>query len=216
VSIEVFETAEGLMQLDPIRSYPERGANLVAKVSGAAGFRLELVNQVGEIEGGRLPATGGEQASLPLRHGRQVLGTLHLFFDGRGGTDLSLARWGARLLSRGMSYAQRLAAEGGRRREEDLEETLARTPLTPRERDVVILLVAGSSTREIAERTGLTVATVNTYLKRIFSKLGVHSRVELVARVAGTAAQSVAAPPSDGAAPAASSTDESSDDRAVF
>jgi DNA-binding CsgD family transcriptional regulator len=33
----------------------------------------------------------------------------------------------------------------------------------------------------------LTVSTVNTYLKRIFSKLGVHSRVELVARMAGTA-----------------------------
>ena len=48
------------------------------------------------------------------------------------------------------------------------------------------LLVAGSSTRDIASRTGLTVSTVNTYLKRIFSKLGVHSRVELVARMAGT------------------------------
>ena len=59
-------------------------------------------------------------------------------------------------------------------------------PLTPRERDVVSLLVAGSSTRDIASRTGLTVSTVNTYLKRIFSKLGVHSRVELVARMAGT------------------------------
>jgi DNA-binding NarL/FixJ family response regulator len=51
---------------------------------------------------------------------------------------------------------------------------------------VVSLLVAGSSTRDIASRTGLTVSTVNTYLKRIFSKLGVHSRVELVARMAGT------------------------------
>jgi hypothetical protein len=38
----------------------------------------------------------------------------------------------------------------------------------------------------ITLRTGLTVSTVNTYLKRIFAKLGVHSRVELVARMAGT------------------------------
>ena len=43
------------------------------------------------------------------------------------------------------------------------------------------------NTREIASESGLTVSTVNTYLKRIFSKLGVHSRVELIARVAGTA-----------------------------
>ena len=48
------------------------------------------------------------------------------------------------------------------------------------------MLVSGASTRQIAEQTGLTVATVHTYLKRIYSKLGVHSRVELVARMAGT------------------------------
>ena len=38
----------------------------------------------------------------------------------------------------------------------------------------------------IADQTGLTVATVHTYLKRVYSKLGVHSRVELVARMVGT------------------------------
>ena len=48
------------------------------------------------------------------------------------------------------------------------------------------MLVSGASTKEIAERSSLTVSTVNTYLKRIFAKLGVHSRVELVARMAGT------------------------------
>src|ERR1041384_3063258 len=59
-------------------------------------------------------------------------------------------------------------------------------PLTKREKEVVALLVSGASTRQIAEQTGLTVATVHTYLKRIYSKLGVHSRVELVARMVGT------------------------------
>jgi len=53
-----------------------------------------------------------------------------------------------------------------------------------------VLLVSGGSTRQIAEQTGLTVATVHTYLKRIYSKLGVHSRVELVARMVGTTASS--------------------------
>ena len=66
---------------------------------------------------------------------------------------------------------------------------------------MVSLLVAGSSTREIAAETGLTISTVNTYLKRIFSKLGVHSRVELIARMAGTATipprASYEAPPPD-------------------
>jgi hypothetical protein len=53
--------------------------------------------------------------------------------------------------------------------------------------------VAGASTRTIAEKSNLTVATVHTYLKRIYSKLGVHSRVELVARMAGTESSSPAA-----------------------
>ena len=47
-------------------------------------------------------------------------------------------------------------------------------------------LVCGASTNDIAEATGLAVATVNTYLKRIFAKLGVHSRVELITRITGT------------------------------
>ena len=77
-----------------------------------------------------------------------------------------------------------------------MQSRLDRTPLTKREKEVVSLLVSGASTRQIAEQTGLTVATVHTYLKRIYSKLGVHSRVELVARMVGTTG-SVPPPPGD-------------------
>jgi DNA-binding CsgD family transcriptional regulator len=74
-----------------------------------------------------------------------------------------------------------------RKKSMELQFRLDRTPLTKREKEVVSLLVSGASTRAIAEQTKLTVATVHTYLKRIYSKLGVHSRVELVARMMGTA-----------------------------
>lgn len=57
--------------------------------------------------------------------------------------------------------------------------------LTQRERAVVDLLAAGASTRDIAQKLTLTIATVNTYMKRIFAKLSVHSRVELIAVVNG-------------------------------
>src|ERR1700759_4873837 len=73
-----------------------------------------------------------------------------------------------------------------RKKSLELQARLERTPLTKREKEVVSLLVSGASTRTIAESTKLTVATVHTYLKRIYSKLGVHSRVELVARMMGT------------------------------
>jgi DNA-binding NarL/FixJ family response regulator len=91
-------------------------------------------------------------------------------------------------LARGLSYSSRMnrPALESRRRGLEVQSRLDRTPLTKREKEVVSLLVSGASTRQIAEQTGLTVATVHTYLKRIYSKLGVHSRVELVARMVGT------------------------------
>jgi DNA-binding NarL/FixJ family response regulator len=67
----------------------------------------------------------------------------------------------------------------------------------------VALLVSGASTRSIAHEIGLTVATVHTYLKRIYSKLGVHSRVELVARMVGTAGRALASSPATGSRPPA-------------
>ena len=103
------------------------------------------------------------------------------------GNQLELLKWVSRLYARGLGYTERLSDGGSRRPGEAVEQTLRRAPLTPRERDVVSFLVGGSSTRHIASETRLTVSTVNTYLKRIFSKLGVHSRVELIARMAGTA-----------------------------
>ena len=52
--------------------------------------------------------------------------------------------------------------------------------LTKRERDVAFLLADGLSNREIAQKLFLTEHTVGNYLFRIYNKLGVSSRVELV------------------------------------
>lgn len=52
--------------------------------------------------------------------------------------------------------------------------------LTKREDDVVKLVVEGHTNREIAEKLSLTEHTVSNYLFRIYEKLGISSRVELV------------------------------------
>src|SRR5579872_192406 len=52
--------------------------------------------------------------------------------------------------------------------------------LSKREQDVVRCVAEGLSNREIANRLGLTEHTVKNYLFRIFDKLGVSSRVEVV------------------------------------
>jgi DNA-binding CsgD family transcriptional regulator len=51
--------------------------------------------------------------------------------------------------------------------------------LTPREREVATLVVEWLADREIAERLYLSHHTVSQYLKRIYRKLGVDSRVAL-------------------------------------
>ena len=52
--------------------------------------------------------------------------------------------------------------------------------LSKREQDVVRCVAEGFSNREIAAKLGLTEHTVKNYLFRIFDKLGVSSRVEVV------------------------------------
>jgi len=55
-----------------------------------------------------------------------------------------------------------------------------RRPLTKREDGIVKLTVEGCSNREIANKLGLSEQTVGDHLVRIYEKLGIASRVELV------------------------------------
>jgi len=56
--------------------------------------------------------------------------------------------------------------------------------LTPREREVLGLLVDGLSQPEIAERLFLSPKTVGTHIQRILGKMGVGSRTQAVAMAA--------------------------------
>lgn len=53
--------------------------------------------------------------------------------------------------------------------------------LSPREREVFLLAVRGLSRREIADALYVSEGTIRTHLARIYRKLGVHSRAELIA-----------------------------------
>jgi len=185
---QFLDMVDGLTRLDPVRTYPQRAGELVARLCGAEGFSVEIEGGEGVASEGTFE--GRTKIALPLRYGRQSLGQVVLVMpDGKDrleAHDLRTARWAARIMGRCLNYSARMRHEPRKNGIEDVSEALHKAPLTPRERDVVALLMSGASTRQIASETHLTVGTVHTYLKRIYPKLGVRSRVELVARMIGT------------------------------
>ena len=72
----------------------------------------------------------------------------------------------------------------------DSPEALARLGLTPRESDVALALLSGSTVKEIAAELFLSPHTVTDYMKNIFYKLDVSSRSELAALLMGSGSSS--------------------------
>lgn len=62
-----------------------------------------------------------------------------------------------------------------------LSESETSDPLTEREQDVLRLIAQGLTNKEIADRLILSLNTVKTHRLRLYQKLGLHTRAELVA-----------------------------------
>ena len=62
-----------------------------------------------------------------------------------------------------------------------LHRRLERLPLTAREKQLCLLLARNQSGPDLADATGLAASTVITHQRRIYAKLGVHSRAGLLA-----------------------------------
>ena len=54
--------------------------------------------------------------------------------------------------------------------------------LTKREHEILALLMDGLSYKEIADRCFISIQTLNSHIKNIYTKLGVHSRAEVSAK----------------------------------
>ena len=65
-------------------------------------------------------------------------------------------------------------------RHRDAESQLER--LTPREKEVLRLMAEGTSSRDIADKLGISYTTVRTHIRSLGSKLGVHSKLEAIVK----------------------------------
>lgn len=66
------------------------------------------------------------------------------------------------------------------KRDEDDEQNQVYDELTPREREVLILIAEGLSNAEIGEQLVISVKTVDRHRENIMRKLNMHSRIDLV------------------------------------
>jgi two-component system nitrate/nitrite response regulator NarP len=78
------------------------------------------------------------------------------------------------VMQRAMDFAQAPAAE-----QNPLDQ------LSPRERGIAMLVQRGLRNREIAEELGLTEGTVKVHLHKIFEKLDIRSRTDLILMAGG-------------------------------
>jgi two-component system response regulator NreC len=77
------------------------------------------------------------------------------------------------------SLATRLVQDYLKRADAD-DQPLVYDDLTPREREVLVLIAEGMSNAEIAENLVISVKTVDRHRENIMRKLNMHNRVDLV------------------------------------
>jgi len=138
----------------------------------------------------RLPGMSGLDALRTIRqedaHAKCVVLTT---YEGDEDIHQALTAGALGYLIKGMSHdtlvdAVRRVHSGGRFLPPPIVRSLAdRTPnsdLSPREREVLTLMVHGRSNREIASQLGITEATVKCHVSVILMRLEVHDRTQAV------------------------------------
>jgi DNA-binding NarL/FixJ family response regulator len=91
----------------------------------------------------------------------------------------------------GMAFASATPAPQGHRVKGASRESCLGA-LTGRETEVLRRIVAGQSTRQMADEMGVTTSTLRSYVKSVLTKLGVHSRLQAAAIATGDQQHSVA------------------------
>lgn len=159
---------------------PDEAATIAARGAGVRSAPLEAA-RARAIEGVALAQTGAR---------RNGVATLKQAAD-------EFERFGAqRLRDHAIRELRRLGVRTWRRGPAAPRDAAGFHALTPREREVAALVLAGKRNIDVARELFLSLKTVESHTRNIYAKLGVASRVELVTRLANTAGKTARAPTS--------------------
>jgi NarL family two-component system response regulator LiaR len=136
--------------------------------SGAPGVRVVLLSAARELELEESAVRAG--ASGFIDKGAGIASIAH---------SLRLVAAGESVISREMT--RHLVDRLRRTPEDGYGIRPVKSPLTDREWEILDMICSGSTTRTIADELFLSTETVNSHVKRILRKLGVHSRSDAVA-----------------------------------
>ena len=175
------------------------------EVVGQAGNGVEAVSLAKELRPDvvlmdlQMPQMDGVEAIKRIKEDSPETGVIilttydtdeHIFSGIRAGARAFLLKdalpsevlQAIRLVSRGESLIQpRVASRVLDRVSELAEAPTTQAVLSPRETEVLQLMVTGAANKEIAAQLVIGESTVKTHIIRIFDKLGVKSRTEAVA-----------------------------------
>lgn len=136
----------------------------------------------------RIPAGGGVEATLAIRQHWPAIRVLVITtYDGDEDIHRAIQAGASGYLLKGLTSAELITAiEAVQRGERVLppavearfQERVRRKDLSARELEVLRLIVAGRSNKEIASELAIGDASVKSYLKFIFQKLGVADRTQ--------------------------------------
>ena len=110
------------------------------------------------------------------RAGRRVDARPHLRTALTTFDDLGAVRWAANARTELEATGEKVPPRGD----------VGREALTPQELQVCLLLVDGRTTREAAAALFLSPKTVEYHLRKVYTRLGIHSRDELAVVLRGT------------------------------
>ena len=95
------------------------------------------------------------------------------------GTAIETLRLGKTYVARTVRFA--IADPADRNKPPVAPEVVSPVPLTPRERQTLLLVAQGLTARETAERLGISPATARKHRENLMRKLDLHTTAELTA-----------------------------------